>query len=114
MNDLHKARPTFQDLRSYIVGSSTHRLPLLPPMVQLGSQSKVTDPDFQGISQQQVAKFKVSVNNELILEVLHGQGDLPQVVPSLDLSDSFPSFDELVHGLSSLGCTWLVQSSRRM
>ena len=54
------------------------------------------------------------MDDELILKILHGQCDLPEVVAGLYLSDSFPPFDEFVHGLIEGGGTWLVQSSRMM
>jgi len=54
------------------------------------------------------------VDNELVLKVPHGQGNLPQVVPRLDLSDPLSPLDKFVHGLGGGRGTWLVHSSRMM
>ena len=39
------------------------------------------------------------MNDELLLEILHGKGDLPEVIPSFDFADLLSSFYELVHCL---------------
>lgn len=39
------------------------------------------------------------MDNELLLEIFHGQSDLLQIISSLNLGDSLSSFDQFVHGL---------------
>ena len=45
------------------------------------------------------------MDNELILKIFHSQCNLPEIVPGFYLRDSFPPFDELVHGLIEGGGT---------
>ena len=39
------------------------------------------------------------MNDELVLKIFHCQGNLSDIVTSLDLSNAFSSLDELIHGL---------------
>lgn len=39
------------------------------------------------------------MNDELVLKIFHCEGNLSDIVTSLDLSDALSSLDELVHGL---------------
>lgn len=70
-------------------------------MVQFRSQSKITDPDLQSLSEKQVSEFQIAMDDQLILKILDSQRDLPEIIPRLNFSDSPSSFDELIKGLNS-------------
>jgi hypothetical protein len=80
---LHRVGATFKDLGRDVVGRAAHGLPPLSRMGQFGSQAKITDPNLQIISQQQVPQFQISMDDHLFLEILDGQRDLSQVVSGL-------------------------------
>ena len=39
------------------------------------------------------------MNDELLLEIFHGQGDLFEIISSLNFADFLSSFDQFIHGL---------------
>ena len=80
-------------------------------MVQFRSQTKITNPDLQFLSEEQIAEFQISMDNQLILKILDSQRDLPEIISSLYLGDSPSSFDEFIECLNSTGNTWLGHSS---
>lgn len=70
-------------------------------MVEFRSQSEITDPYLQILSEQEVSQFEIPMNDHLVLKILDGKGNLLQIIPDFDLTYSFSSLYQLIHSLVS-------------
>jgi hypothetical protein len=74
---------TFNDLRSDVVGRSTHGSLLLLAEFQLGCQSEIPNLDLHIDIEEDIAEFEIAVDNTVAVHVLHGGDELQHEVPGL-------------------------------
>lgn len=87
------------DLRSYVVRGSTDCSFLLSIEVQLGRQPKVSKLDLHLAVDEEIAKFEISMDHSMRMQVLKSIDDLGHPALDLNFMKSFSSTQQLIESL---------------
>lgn len=89
----------FQHLRSQIIRRPTNGFPPLTLLLQLNRKSKITQFDIHINVNEEIPKFKISVDNEVLVKVHQCLADLVTIVFSFNFSNCFSPADHLAESL---------------
>lgn len=84
---------SFQHFWSDIVWRTTNRSFLFTIEIELSGKTKVSQFDLHFVIQKQIAKFEITMNNSVRMEVLERRDDLEGVVFDLEFMKTLPSFE---------------------
>ena len=104
-----------QNLWSNIIWSATDGSSFLSRKWNFGSKTKISHFYLHVITEEEISKFEISMDDFFVVKVIEGLKDLEHKESGLILSEPSFSFDEIIEGLENRkDGTLLGQSSRRM
>ena len=95
VNFIRMAIGALKDLRGQVIRSSTDGTLTLALVKDLSSKAEIADFELHALSQEEISKFEISMDDILLVDVLDTTNELMDVVAGLNFGQTFASANQI-------------------